>query len=234
MDPKPYTIPYHIRILRGVLRIIFRTLFHLLGGVKITGLANVPKNNAYLIAINHISLYEAPFVVAFWPTPPEVAGASDVWERPGQALLARWYQGIPVHRGQYDRKLIDTIISALRAGYPLLIAPEGGRSHEPGMRQANPGVAYLAEKTDLPIVPVGIVGTTEDYLENALRLRRPTLEMHIGQPFSLPPIHAGGAARREARQKNADLVMAHIASLVPVNYRGVYADHEFLSKGTTS
>jgi hypothetical protein len=50
--------------------------------------------------------------------------------------------------------------------------------------------------------------------------------MKIGKPFHLPPIEesARGAARREARQRNADLVMSHLAGLLPEEYRGVYAE----------
>ncbi len=217
-------------MLRSILRFVFRGLFHLLGRVKITGLENVPKRGAYLIAFNHVSLYDAPLVIAFWPTSPEVASASDIWQRKGQDFLVRWYGGIPVHRGEYDRRLIDNLTGALQAGRPLVIAPEGGRSHTPGMRMANPGVAYLAEKTGVMVIPVGVVGTTEDYLENALRARRPTLEMRIGKPIALPPVVEKGAARRAARQRNADLVMAYIARLLPVEYRGCYADHELFSR----
>ncbi|MCJ7703825.1 MAG: 1-acyl-sn-glycerol-3-phosphate acyltransferase [Anaerolineales bacterium] len=226
---KEYEIPFINRLSRRVLRSLFRGLFHLLSPVVISGLENVPSGGAYLIAINHISLYEAPLMVAFWPVAPEVAGASVVWDRPGQALLARLYQGIPVHRGQYDRRLIDATLAALQAGYPLLIAPEGGRSHTPGMRPANPGVAYLMDKAQVPVVPVGVVGTTEDYFRNAVRGQRPKLELRIGVPIAFRPVIGRGAARREQRQVNADLVMAHIAALLPADYRGVYADHEYLS-----
>lgn len=221
-------------MVRSILRLVIRVLFRLLGGVKITGLGNVPKTGAYLVAFNHVSLYDAPFVISFWPTSPEVASASDIWQRKGQNLLVRWYHGIPVHRGEYDRRLIDSLTSALQSGYPLVIAPEGGRSHTPGMRPANPGVAYLAEKTGVPVVPVGVVGTTEDYLENALRVRRPTLEMRIGKPIVLPPVAEKGAARRAARQRNADLVMGHIARLLPEEYRGCYANHELVSGNLTN
>jgi hypothetical protein len=33
-----------------------------------------------------------------------------------------------------------------------------------------------------------------------------------------------GAERRESRQRNADLVMSHIAGLLPEEYRGVYME----------
>jgi 1-acyl-sn-glycerol-3-phosphate acyltransferase len=222
---KRYEVPTRNRVARKILRPAFRGLFHILSSITITGLENVPRKGAYLIAINHISLYEAPFVVAFWPSEPEAVGASDVWNRTGQSTLVRLYGGIPVHRGEYDRKVVETMLVILRNGKPLLIAPEGGRSHKPGLRKAFPGVAYVMEKAGVPVVPVGIVGSTDDFLKRALRAKRPPLEMHIGKPIKLPAIVGSIEERRLTRQQNADLVMAHIAALLPYEYRGVYANH---------
>ena len=219
---KRYQVPFFNRLVRWIFRPIFRLVFHLLGGVVITGRENVPRQGGYIITMNHVSLYEAPFLVAFWPVPPEVAGAVEIWSRPGQSLLARWYHGIQVHRGEVDREMLDATIAVLQSGKPLLLAPEGGRSHAVGMRRAFPGVAYIADKTGVPVIPVGIVGTTTDYMHQAFRLKRPVLEMHIGEPLTLPPVVGAGAARRAALQANADLIMHSIAALLPPEYRGVY------------
>jgi hypothetical protein len=51
------------------------------------------------------------------------------------------------------------------------------------------------------------------------------LEMRIGNPIQLPPVEGKGAERRDSRQRNADLVMCHIAGLLPEEYRGVYAEN---------
>jgi 1-acyl-sn-glycerol-3-phosphate acyltransferase len=184
----------------------------------------VPKSGAYLIAINHVSTYDPPFVLAFWPTAPEAAGAVDIWQRKGQSTLARLYGGIPVHRGEYDRQLVETLLGVLRADRPLLIAPEGRRSHTLGMQRALPGVAHLIDQTGVPVVPVGIVGATNDFLDRGLRGKRPRIEMRIGKPVHLPPLEGRGEARRAARQRNADLVMKHIAALLPPEYHGVYTE----------
>jgi 1-acyl-sn-glycerol-3-phosphate acyltransferase len=220
-----YSIPAHTRLLRFLLRPVFRALFRLLSRVKISGLENVPREGAYMIAINHVSLYEAPFILAFWPVAPEAVGAVEIWQRRGQSTLARIYGGIPVHRGEYDRHLIDKMVAVLRSGRPLLIAPEGGRSHTPGMRRGLPGVAFVVEKADIPVVPVGIIGSTDDFLAKALRGKRPPLEMRIGNPLRLPEHSNERGARRDTRQQNVDLIMKHIASLVPREYRGVYTDY---------
>lgn len=219
-----YKAPLINRILRAIFRPIFRGIFHILSRVKIYGEGNIPAHGAYLIAINHVSLYEPPFILAFWPVAPEAVGAVDIWERRGQSLLARLYGGIPVHRGQYDRQLIDTMLSVLNSGQPLLIAPEGGRSHKPGLRRGLPGVAYVMDQTEVPVVPVGITGTTEDFLNLAFHGKRPTIEMHIGEPLYLPPVEGKGEERRTARQRNVDLIMQRIAALLPIAYRGVYAE----------
>lgn len=219
---KGYRLPVGVRLRRRLLRPLFRMLFRLLSRVQINGLEHIPERGAYLIAVNHVSIYDPPFVLAFWPRAAEAAGAVDLWQRRGQAFLVRWYGTIPVHRGEYDRRLMDTIQAALRSGRPVMIMPEGGRSHVPGMRRAHPGIAYIVEKTGVPVVPVGVVGTTDDFLKRALRGERPILQMNIGRPLQLPPIEGKGEARRAARQRNADLVMEHIAALLPPEYRGVY------------
>lgn len=209
---------------RPCIRLILGLVFRTLTPVKITGRKNVPLHTPYIAAINHVSLFEAPFVGVFWPEQMEALGASDVWERPGQNILARLWGGIKVHRGEFDRTAMESVVLALRAGYPLLIAPEGGRSHVPGMRQAMPGVAYIAEQTSALVIPVGIVGTTDDFWIKASKGKRPLLEMRIGKPIRLPPVTGKGEARHASRQYNADLVMRHIAGLLPEEYRGVYAE----------
>lgn len=229
----PYHVPLRARLFRRVLRPVFRLIFHVLSRVEIKGLENVPKTGAYMIAINHISIYEPPFVLAFWPRAPEAVGAQEIWSRRGQSFLARLYGGIPVRRGEYDRQLLEKMISVLESGRPLLIAPEGGRSHTPGLRSAYPGIAYVLDKTRVPVVPVGIVGSTEDFLQNAMRGKRPPLSMHIGQPFLLPPLVASSQNRRVALKINTDMIMYKIAELLPPEYQGIYAIREPVFAKTT-
>jgi 1-acyl-sn-glycerol-3-phosphate acyltransferase len=223
--PAVYNVPRRNKIFRIFGRLVFRGLFYLLGRVDISGIENVPKNGAYLIVVNHVSLFDAPLLIAFWPMAPEAAGAADLWNRPGISVLARLYGGIPVHRGRFDRQLMDQVNLVLQSGKPLLIAPEGGRSHALGMRRAKPGVAYIMEKTDVTVIPVGMIGATDDFLAQALRGRRPEIKMIVGTPFHLPPVEGKGEMRRNSRQRNADMIMGHIAELLPHEYRGVYADH---------
>ncbi len=219
-----YHVPKRIELARPSIKGLLRGIFHALSPVEIEGKENIPYGQPYIVAMNHISLFDPPFIAAFWPETLEIIGAATVFEKPGQKQLLKAYGVIPVHRGEYDRQLIERMLAALKAGRPLLIAPEGGRSHEIAMRQAMPGVAYIFEKAKVPIVPAASIGTTSDYWQRAKRGERPALKMRIGRPINLPPLVSKGAERRISRQRNADLVMSHLAGLLPQEYRGVYAD----------
>lgn len=219
-----YRPPLHTYLTRPILRGVCRFLFHVLGRVQITGVENVPRGQPYVAVLNHVSIIDPPALLSFWPETMETIGAVDVFARPFQGQLASLYGVIPVHRGEYDRALISKVLALLKAGYPLMMAPEGGRSHVTAMRRAKPGIGFILQRADVPIVPAGLVGTTGDFIQRGLHGERPLVEIRIGKPVHLPPALEGGAARRDARQQIADLVMSYVAGLLPEEYRGVYAD----------
>jgi len=223
-----YHVPLRYKLIRPTIKAVFRGIFHILGRVKVIGRENIPYGKPYVVAMNHVSIFDPPLVGAFWPEQLEIIGAADVFDKPGQGQVLKIYGVIPVHRGDYDRALLTKIVRIIKSGFPLLIAPEGGRSHVPAMRRAKTGIAYMIEQTDVPVVPVGLVGTTEDFWQRAKRGERPQLEMRIGKPIALPEITVKGNERHEARQQNADLVMRYLAGLLPVEYRGVYAESAIL------
>lgn len=216
--------PPGTRMIRKIMRPVIRGIFHLLGHVEITGKENVPTDGAYLILFNHVSIFDPPFVAAFWKEPPEALGAEEIWQRPGQNMLAILYGGIPIHRAGIDREALHRVIAHLRSGQPVMIAPEGTRSHAPGMGVGKQGVVYIIEKAGVPIVPVGVVGTTDDFVQKSIKGKHPDLKMVIGEPFWLPKWEAEGVAPKFIRQWQIDQVMLRIANLLPEEYRGIYAD----------
>jgi 1-acyl-sn-glycerol-3-phosphate acyltransferase len=219
-----YQVPLRFKISRPILKAVFRFLFRTLGRVTIYGKENVLRGQPCVVAMNHVSIFDPPLAGSFWPGPLEVIGAIDVFDKPFQGQLLRAYGVIPVHRGDYDRPLLTRMVRILESGFPLLISPEGTRSHIPGMKPAKQGIAYLIEKTGVPVVPVALVGTTEDFWQKAKQGKHPPLEIRIGKAIVLPEITAKGTERHKARQYNADLVMRHLAGLLPAEYRGVYAE----------
>ncbi|NMB89026.1 MAG: 1-acyl-sn-glycerol-3-phosphate acyltransferase [Chloroflexi bacterium] len=230
-----YRVSQWNRIARNFLRAVGKGLYRSFAQLKITGLEHIPDQGPYLIAINHTTVFEPPLLLTFWPIPPEPLGAVEVWKEPEKMLLAYLYGGIPIDRDRYDRNALHRVLSALRGGLAVMIAPEGRLTFKPGMRRAKLGIAYLLDHYNVPVVPVGIVGCGQDFLTQALRLRRPRVEMHIGRPFRLPPIDGRGERKKDALQRNADLVLAHVAAVLPPEYRGFYSDYQryLINAGTS-
>jgi 1-acyl-sn-glycerol-3-phosphate acyltransferase len=226
-----YLVPLHIRINRRFLRLFFRGLFHLLGKVELYGMDKIPKHNRYVIAFNHVSLVEIPFIGAFWPKIVEIIGATVVWGRPGVAIVARMWEGIQVKRTEFDREVFRKVKMVIDAGFPLMISPEGTRSHTPGLARGKPGVAYIIDKAKVPVLPVAVVGNTIDFLRQGIRGKRPTIQMFVGDLINMPLLAGRGEERRDMRQRNTDIIMARIAEMLPESYRGVYSDYEKILAG---
>ncbi len=211
---------------RVALRPVFRALFRAAYRVRLQGLEHVPPRGPYVVVYNHVSIVDPPFILAFWPTHRiETVAAVEVFQRgKGQNVITWLYGALPIYRGQPDRKQLDRLVAVLRSGWPLLLAPEGTRSHVPGMRQGWTGLAYVLDRVgQVPVVPVGVVGSTDEALRRARRGQRPRLEMRVGRPFVLPPLAAWPGPRKQARRYNTDLMLYRVAALLPPEYRGVYA-----------
>jgi 1-acyl-sn-glycerol-3-phosphate acyltransferase len=217
----PYYQPPGVRLFRALGRPFFRSIFRAGCHLSFSGLENVPPYGPSIVAMNHLASYDPPLLAVFWPYPIEGIAAANQMQTLFPGLLMRGYGAIPVHRGEYDREALAKAFEVLKAGSPLGIAPEGGRTHRPGMRKARPGVAYLALKTKVPIVPVGITGT-ENLIPSWRRLRRPHLSMQVGPPFHLPDDPLPREERHERLEALTTLIMKKIAEVLPVDYRGVY------------
>jgi 1-acyl-sn-glycerol-3-phosphate acyltransferase len=126
-----------------------------------------------------------------------------------------------------DREALAQAEAALRAGYPLAMAPEGTRSKTGALMKARAGVAFLATRLDVPVVPVAMQGT-ERLKQNVLRLRRTDLSLTIGRPFRLAPVAGRGRSRQ--LDERTDVIMAHIAHLLPERYWGEYAQHPYVQQ----
>jgi 1-acyl-sn-glycerol-3-phosphate acyltransferase len=217
-----YSLPWYSRVFRPVSRAFFRNLFRLLSRVQITGVENIPAEGAYIIAVNHVSIFEPPLITAFWPRSIEVAGAVEILDRPIQSQIMRLYGTIPVHRERFDRQLLITLVDRLEAGRPVLIFPEGTRSRKPGLQQASTGVAYIAAKARVNVLPVGVAGT--DILAAEIRkFRRTQLVMSVGKMIELPEIPWRSAERKEILRLQTERIMHAIADLLPSAYHGLYA-----------
>ncbi|MEA3337625.1 MAG: lysophospholipid acyltransferase family protein [Chloroflexota bacterium] len=213
----PNQWPLRMRILREIDRLLFR----LLSRLEVRGGEKIPTSGPFLFVSNHLHVLDPPIGFLLLDRPITFLVAS-TWESTfGLGHFLRWTESaIPVDRGGADRKAMGAAVKVLKGGGALAIAPEGTRSKTGGLQQGHPGVAYLASRTGVPIVPVGISGQ-EKAFATLRRLRRPRIIVEVGEPFVLPG--SPNRAKGEQLEAYTDQIMYRIAELLPPQYRGVYA-----------
>jgi 1-acyl-sn-glycerol-3-phosphate acyltransferase len=108
-------------------------------------------------------------------------------------------------------------LDVLAAKGAVAIMPEG-RPTRGALTKAKPGVAYLASQHNAPVVPIAVYGHDRIF-KYWPRMRRVPVKIRIGEPFHLAA--ENGKAHGDYQRK-ADLVMTHIARLMPPDYHGVY------------
>jgi 1-acyl-sn-glycerol-3-phosphate acyltransferase len=142
----------------------------------------------------------------------------------GNALGALW-----LDRFNADIGSVREILARMKAGGILVIAPEGTRSKSESLAEGKPGVAYLAMKAGLPIVPIALTGTEDRLMLTRLKgFKKSEIKIVVGPAFRLPPVK--GRQREAALKEYTDEIMCRIGALLPEKYRGVYAEHPRLKE----
>lgn len=208
------------------MRWIFNILYVLLTRRRVSGLENLPARGPYILAANHLSIFDVPLLFGLIGGEHVTGWAGEKWaSNPLIAAIVRAGKGIFIQRGEVDRSALKAAKRWLEAGNVFGMAPEGTRSKTGGLIRAKLGVAYLAELSAAPVIPIAVTGN-ENLIRSWLRLRRPLVTVRFGQPLHFPPVPR--AERSTALQRNTDEIMCQIAAMLPGSYRGVYADHQRL------
>ena len=216
--------------MRNFLRWLVRAILHLIARVEVRGYENIPAEESYVLATNHIGILDAilPFyALKRWDIYIPVA---EKWENNWfLKWLGKYFNFVFIDRFNPDIKAMRKLIHLMEEGNVLGISPEGTRSRVGSLIKAKPGVTYLATKLNRPIVPIAITGTEDKViLGNLKRFRKSRITITAGPYFTLPPLSREN--RDEMLKQYTDEIMCRIASLLPEKYRGFYADHPRLAE----
>jgi 1-acyl-sn-glycerol-3-phosphate acyltransferase len=204
------------------LRTFIRLIVFFAGPLKITGQSYIPKKGPYIMVVNHMSKADPPLLYITIPATRLHFFAGEKWEShfffgPIMKIAGAIY----INRGEVDRKALKTATEAIKNGSVFGLAPEGTRSKVGAMIKARDGAAYLATRTQIPVVPLAVVNT-DIVRRNMARLKRTNLEVHVGKPIIMPEI--GRRPRSTELAAYTHLIMVHIAIMLPERYWGYYKD----------
>jgi 1-acyl-sn-glycerol-3-phosphate acyltransferase len=211
------------RLLRAVLRALIRVLFALLADLRIEGTENLPGDGPLLVVANHFHFVDPVAVIRAMPWPLDFIGGSQLPNAPtGVKWLPTLWGTTRVRRGGSSRDALRAAEAVLAAGGILGIFPEGG-SWASVLRPARPGAAYLAARTGVQVLPIGLDGLT-DVFPSLRRFRRARVTVRIGAPLGPFEPAPRGREGREAIDRVGEKIMRRIAKLIPAERRGVFSD----------
>ncbi len=205
-------------------RALTRFCFNVFGRMEVTGRENVPPFGPLIVVANHISYNDSPSLAAAMPRPVTFLGKQDLFEPRAKGWL---FHSLRVH--PVDRSLgigaMRTALNLLERDQAVVIFPEGRRSPEGALIQGLAGAAYMAMKSQAPVLPVGITGT-EKFPHQRMPFPLCRFQVNIGPAFT-PPVLEGGQTRESANAV-LEIIMRRIAMQLPPEYRGRY---EFEKQG---
>jgi 1-acyl-sn-glycerol-3-phosphate acyltransferase len=196
----------------------------------VSGLDNVPRTGAVILASNHVSFADSLVIPIVAPRKVVFLAKSDYFTGTGLKGTASrlWFEGmgmLPVDRDDSKAALasLDTALQVLGRGEAFGIYPEGTRSRDGRLYRGRTGVAHLALTAGVPVVPVGLTGTEKLQPVGARLPKVVPVTIAFGEPIQVAGRYDGvplGRARREV----TDEIMRAIQALTGQEESGVYND----------
>lgn len=121
----------------------------------------IPKTGTFILAPSHRSTLDIPVAAATTRRRMMYMGKDSMWKIKPIGIVLTALGSFPVTRGSADLEALKRCIAVLERGDPLVLFPEGTRRNGRIIEPLFDGAAFIAYKTGVPIIPVGIAGSEE-------------------------------------------------------------------------
>lgn len=209
LEPKIYAERPETRwkkIERSIVKAILRGTYRIFYRVKFTGEENknkAAKNGGYIICPNHINYLDAAAIVLFSKEKIRFIGKHDLARHGVLRWLAHLFDVIPIKRNTQDLEAMKRCLKALKNGEVLAIFPEGTRNGMEKNGKAKNGAAFMAIRTGVPIVPVGISGSFKLFSK---------VYVNYGEPLDMSKYKVKGK-EKEGQEQATKEIMDNIVML---------------------
>lgn len=188
---------------------------------KVSGRKNLPKSGPYIIAVNHQSYFDFISLVCVLPLKLTFFAAEKFFSSRFWNPIMQYTGQIKVERYSDESKdqAISLALKVLENKKVFAIFPQGTRSRSGEIEKTYTGVAKLALKAKVPIIPIGIKGAFEIMPPQAKKPRlKKILEIEIGEPMDFSQYYDKGENPEVCRQVTNKVMLA-IAKLADLVYK---------------
>src|SRR5436305_11786259 len=181
---------------------IMKTIF---SPMRIVGLEKIDPMKPHVYAVNHGSAFDIPVLYAYLPFQFRIVFKKELLSYPVIGWHLKRSGQICINQKNPAASIgsIRTALRSLKAGTPLVIFPEGGRSPDGEIMPFLAGAFFLAIKAQVEIVPVALVGTHELLPMDTYHIKSRPLEMRVGEPISATGLSLRDMESLSARVRNA-------------------------------
>jgi 1-acyl-sn-glycerol-3-phosphate acyltransferase len=198
---------------------------------RVLGTENLPRTGAYILAPVHRSYLDWLLVARVTRRRLRYIAKAEIWKSKLVGRLIEANGGFPVNRSGADREALERCQEVLAGGEPLVMFPEGTRRSGPVVEDLREGVAFLALRARVPVVPVGIGGSEKAMPRGSTVPKPRRIDIVVGQPIlpqaqpegvpsgggEAPPSAASSASRtripRRAMKEYSDRLGASIQAV---------------------
>lgn len=202
--------PFQYHVVRIICLICTRIFFFVSGAkLVVKGTENLLKNEAALFVGNHKSYIDIPLLIQYSGVPIIFIGKKSLKKAPLLNVMMMAMGSLFLDRDNVREayKTITEGIKRLESGYTVAIFPEGTRNHSDELLPFKQGSLKLAEKANVPIIPVAIKGTDELFGNNGLKIVPSKVWLTFGEPIDLNTFSA------QDKKKSAEYVQSVIQQM---------------------
>lgn len=187
----------------SIMRVVCRLIFKLFFRTKRIGLENIPKEGAFILAANHISNWDPPFLATFLDREVCYMAKEELFENPIFAAAIKNLHAFPVKRGTADKNAIKHAVKLLKNGECLGIFPEGTRSKTGKIGKSESGIGLITAMTKVPVIPATIIDTNKIFSSEKFL---PQLGIVYGKPMQF----TGNLKDKEALAEFSQSIMDEV------------------------
>ena len=131
--------------------------------LRFEGRNNLPERGPVLLVANHESFLDPVAIGLALRRRLCWLARKTLFKNPLFGAYLRGINVVPVDQEGVAKEGLRAVLDKLKIGQPVLIFPEGERTHTGALGPLQPGVQLLIKRGKAPVVPVGIAGAYESF-----------------------------------------------------------------------